>query len=56
MNYLARKTIFDANSWYAITAIMAIFIILAIMANLVMAINMAIMGVLLKKSKNADLT
>ena len=33
---------------------MAIFVILAIMANLVMAINMAIMGVFLKKSKNAD--
>ena len=33
---------------------MAIFVILAIMAKLVMAINMAIMGVFLKKSKNAD--
>ena len=33
---------------------MAIFVILAIMAKLVMAINMAIMGVVLKKSKNAD--
>ena len=33
---------------------MAIFVILTIMANLVMAINMAIMGVFLKKIKNAD--
>ena len=33
---------------------MAIFVILAIMVNLVMAINMVIMGVFLKKSKNAD--
>ena len=32
---------------------MAIFVILAIMAKLVMAINMAIMGVFLKRSKNA---
>ena len=35
---------------------MAIFVILAIMAKLVMAINMAIMGVFLKRSKNADQT
>ena len=33
---------------------MAIFVILAIMANFVMATNMAIMGLFLKKSKNAD--
>ena len=33
---------------------MAIFVILAIMANIVIVINMAIMGVFLKKSKNAD--
>ena len=35
---------------------MAIFIILAIKANLVIAINMAIMDVSLKKNKNADQT
>ena len=33
---------------------MAISAILATMAKLVIAINMAIMGVFLKKSKNAD--
>ena len=33
---------------------MAIFVILPIMAKLVMAINMAIMGVFLKRSKNTD--
>ena len=35
---------------------MAIFFFLAIMAKLVMAINMAIMSVLLERSKNADQT
>ena len=35
---------------------MAIFVILAIMANLVMDMNMAIMDVFLKKSKYADQT
>ena len=35
---------------------MAIFVILASMAKLEMAINMVIMGVFLKRSKNADQT
>ena len=35
---------------------MATFVIIAIMANLVLAINMVIMGVFLKRSKNADQT
>ena len=35
---------------------MAIFFFLAIMAKIVMAINMAIMGVFLERSKNADQT
>ena len=35
---------------------MAIFVILAIMAKLDMAINMAVMGVFLKRSQNADQT
>ena len=33
---------------------MTIFVIFAIMAKLVMALNMDIMGVFLKRSKNAD--
>ena len=37
-------------------AIMAIFVILAIMAKLDMAINMGVMGVFLKRSQNADQT
>ena len=35
---------------------MAIFVILAIMAKLDMAINMGVMGVFLKRSQNADQT
>ena len=35
---------------------MAIFVILAIMAKLAMAIHMVIMGVFLKRSKKADQT
>ena len=38
------------------TAIMTLFAILAIMTKLEMVINMAIMGVFLKRGKNADQT
>ena len=48
------KTIFTAISRWAITAIMAIYHFMAIMAHIVMAIHMVFMGVSSKDSKNAD--